>query len=475
MSGIELRFWPPKLMNVLRILLFIACGAGLVRAQAPGGAAPAAKGAFDAQLQKLTRSAWTWETVKGQNAIKFEKDGTCVHTNFYGTFEFQKDDTVVIKLPRKHVLVFNFDKGEYSGYDPVLKQTITGTQTYQGTVVGPSKVPAPPAPSAPSATPAPVSATAFAAAAELVKVNRTNLVFVTTADGAGSGFIASYGTGTFLITNAHVAATTKGAMFNSLDNTQVPIGAPAVAVGHDIFRMALPPGGTPLHVMIGVDENATIGDEVVVLGNAEGAGVINTITGKIVGIGPNLVEVDAPFQPGNSGSPIIHVKTGKVIGVATYHTIRKYDSVTKQAVKDPVVRRFGYRLDTVKIWQPVNWQAFYAQAAEMEAIERLTNDLVAFLNDLSDGHVDRAAHTNPIIKNRINQWLDARAKRLSPRDAATADQSLLSFLRLTCQSDITAAQPRLTFDYFQRHLADQQRERTEIAGVFGKSIENLRQ
>src|SRR5262249_41673522 len=155
-------------------------------------------------------------------------------------------------------------------------------------------------------------------------------------------------------------------------------------------------------IMTAVDQNATIGDQVVVLGNAEGAGVINTIGGKIVGIGPNLVEVDAPFLPGNSGSPIVHLKTGKVIGVATYLTIRKYDSATRRPVKEPIVRRFGYRLDTVKIWQPVNWQAFYAQAGEMESNEKLTRDLVSFLRDLSiNGHVSRGVHTNPAIKSRI--------------------------------------------------------------------------
>ena len=187
------------------------------------------------------------------------------------------------------------------------------------------------------------------------------------------------------------------------------------------------------------------------------------------------MEVDAPFQPGNSGSPIIHLKTGKVIGVATYLTIRKYDNATKQPVKEPIVRRFGYRLDSIKAWQSVNWQAFYSQATEMESIEKLTDDLVAFIEDMSkDGRVARGAHTNPAIKNRINQWLEARAKRLSPHDAAMADQSLISFLKITCQSDITAAQQHLTYDYFQRGLADQQRERKEIADVFSNIIDDLR-
>jgi hypothetical protein len=93
---------------------------------------PGTKGAFDAQLQKLTRSAWTWETVMGKNTIKFAKDGTCVHTRFNGTFEIQKDDTVVVNLPtRQQVLVFDFGKGEYNGYDSVLKQKITGKRTNQ--------------------------------------------------------------------------------------------------------------------------------------------------------------------------------------------------------------------------------------------------------------------------------------------------------------------------------------------------------
>jgi len=64
--------------------------------------------------------------------IKFAKDGTCVQTAFNGTFQIQKEDKVVINLPtRQQVLVFNFGKGEYTGYDTVLKQKVTGKRTYQ--------------------------------------------------------------------------------------------------------------------------------------------------------------------------------------------------------------------------------------------------------------------------------------------------------------------------------------------------------
>jgi hypothetical protein len=129
------------------IICFFTFGASFVRAQAPTAtpaaatpkptlgsspSSPVTKSAFDAQLQKLTRTAWTWETAMGKSTIKFAKDGTCVHTRFNGTFEIQKDDTVVVNLPtRQQVLVFDFGKGEYSGYDTVLKQKITGKRTYQ--------------------------------------------------------------------------------------------------------------------------------------------------------------------------------------------------------------------------------------------------------------------------------------------------------------------------------------------------------
>lgn len=82
-------------------------------------------------------------------------------------------------------------------------------------------------------------------AADLVKLHRNNLVFVAGAGGNGSGFVARMNEANFLLTNAHVAAGIKGAGFKSLDDAKVAGGAATIAVGHDIFRMQLVPGGTP--------------------------------------------------------------------------------------------------------------------------------------------------------------------------------------------------------------------------------------
>ncbi|EDY20075.1 hypothetical protein CfE428DRAFT_2664 [Chthoniobacter flavus Ellin428] len=332
---------------------------------------------------------------------------------------------------------------------------------------------APPAPAAPAA-PAPPAVPLTPA--EVVKANSNNLVFVQGTNGAGSGFIARLGGVNFLFTNAHVAAGVRGAGFKTLDGTQVQIGAASIAVGHDIFRLLVAQGGKPLEVMDHVDENASIDDEVVVLGNAEGGGVINTIKGKIVGIGPNLVEVDAPFVPGNSGSPIIHLKTGKVIAVATYLIIKDYDPATHQAIRQPRIRRFGYRVDSVKTWQPVNWAAFFAQANELENVEKLTDDLGRVLMDLAKHHdITPNLHTNPAIKTQIDWWTaNARHGHSSARDAARADQNFIAGLKSLSQSDILAARQHITYDYFVHNLNEQQQQRKALSDVFDQILQEMR-
>ena len=306
---------------------------------------------------------------------------------------------------------------------------------------------------------------------DLVKANHSNLVFVSGTNGAGSGFIAKMGAADYLITNAHVVTALTGPAFKKLDGSQVQGTAPVLAVDHDIFRMTLAPVEKPLEVMDHVDANAAIGDEIIVLGNAEGAGVVNGIKGKIVGIGPNLVEVDAPFVPGNSGSPIIHLKTGQVIGVATYAIIKRYDAATMRAPKTPVVRRFGYRLDSVKTWQPVNSELFVAQATEMESIEKLTEDLGKLLSDVAQHHsITRELHTNPVIKRPIDLWFADRERQLSPSDRAMSEQNFAARLKSACISDLAAARPTLTYDYFQRKLTDEERYRESIASALDKML-----
>jgi hypothetical protein len=313
--------------------------------------------------------------------------------------------------------------------------------------------------------------------ARLVQTYADSLVFVTGANSLGSAFIASMGNGNFLVTNVHVAAGAPGAELRKLDGSLIPSGSPSMACGEDIFCMSVPAGGKPLPVMTQVESNAAIGDAVVVLGNSDGAGVLGAITGKIVGIGPKLVEVDAPFIPGNSGSPIIHLKTGKVIGVATYATIRQYDATTHLKMRNPQVRHFGYRLDSVKQWQPVNWHAFQQQAAMMDGISTLTDDLDDVLADIAEhrGRLTAGRHTNPAIKDAIDQCCQAEAGYANRATIIIATSNLIPSLKAACSADIAVARRRISYDYFQKQLAEQEEDRDALAKTFDGILLQLQQ
>ena len=431
-------------------------------------------------IAMLTKGKWHFAGEGWARMRVFKPDGTFSSANHFGGGTWKIADGVVeLVCPKDPIgrqqekIFLPLDPTGTRGVTQDGKQiTITG-----GSATAPKSAPADQDEdeSTPAPTP-PIPAEVQQAASQLIQTYHDSLVFVTGAAGSGSGFIATIGNANFLVTNVHVAAGIRDAAFKTLDGTVVQGGVPSMAVGEDIFCMAMPPGGKPFEIMQNVDQNAAIGDDVVVLGNAEGAGVVNTLIGKIVGIGPNLVEIDAPFVPGNSGSPIIHLKTGKVIGVATYLLTNQYDLTTDQKLKKPVVRRFGYRLDSVKGWQAVQWPAFNAQAVQMENVEALTDDLYDFFRDLDEnkGAVTPERHQNPVIKTRIEDWLAAKSHNPSAEDSEEADTNLISFLKVACQSDITAAQRQVTYDYFRRELGDQKGVRDQMGAAFQQIIQNLR-
>ena len=303
--------------------------------------------------------------------------------------------------------------------------------------------------------------------AELFQRFRDSLVFVDGENGKGSGFICNIQSHKLLVTNAHVLAGIRAPSFRMLDGSTIKVGQAAVAVDHDVAVLAVPEGLKAIDAMQTVDTTVAVGDRVVVLGNAEGAGVAQPLVGKIVGLGPNLVEVDAEFVPGNSGSPIIHEASGKVIGVATYLIRRKFAEDGSKSVHNEV-RRFGYRLDSIKQWEPIVWPSFYAQATQVSHIQDLTADLVHFLEDAASGKFHPEQHQNPVIKPRIESWLQVRNRKgVSAKDAQAADANLLSYLKVACRNDMAQVRRQLTYDYFIRKFDQEQKDRDELAKVFG--------
>lgn len=296
-----------------------------------------------------------------------------------------------------------------------------------------------------------------------------SFAFVQGEGGAGSAFVCMMQGKRMLFTNQHVIRENPALKFTLLNQTQVKLGAARAAVGHDLMVFDIADPLPALEADIDFAANVQVGDEVLVVGNTEGQGVIKPLPGQVVGIGPNLVEISSQFMPGNSGSPILHVKSGRVIGIATYAIIRSVDSLT--GARNPSVRRFGFRLDSVQQWQPVNWQLYQAEAAATTKVSQFSTALVALLRDLKSGQFLPSKHTDTRLKPAMSflQPLMAGGNK-NKADIARAMQNFMGELKNVSLRDVEALKPQLRYDFFQRELGEEIKFRTELSKALGDAV-----
>lgn len=319
-----------------------------------------------------------------------------------------------------------------------------------------------PASSAETNTPA-----ANAKVGNLLRDHRGDIVIIKGKTGAGSGFIFTRAGRRFLVSNVHVMAGIKSPTFTALDRMPLKFkpGATVIAVGHDIIMLELQPGSNGIPLVESFENAVTINDPIVVFGNTGGGDVATAIGGKVVGIGPNRIEIDAEIEHGNSGSPIIHAPSGKVIGVATY-------VVTDDLISGKKIdRRFGYRLDTVRQWEPVDWTQFYSDADKLEKITATTSELQRAFFELN-GLNERTnkfrvySYDSPVIRNALDDFYPAFAQAETQSDATRAVDELLGTFKSVSKTYPLSTKPTFTYDYFRRQFYNQESTRTEVIKSF---------
>lgn len=305
--------------------------------------------------------------------------------------------------------------------------------------------------------------------AEILRNSGDNLVFVEGSEGQGSAFLCLLNGKRVLLSNQHVIRGNPNIRFTTLNQAVIKVGAARAAVAHDLIAYDAPDALAPMEGVIDFTQTVAVGDEVVVLGNTEGARVIKPLLGKVVGIGPNLVEITSEFMPGNSGSPIIHMKSGKVIGIATYAVIRSVNSLTQTREKS--VRRFGYRLDSVQTWQPVNWPLYQAESAAMKKVADLSGAITSLLIDINSRQFHPSRYSDARINTALAPILTMQERRnMNIVDRKQLVKTFLSNIRSLTRKDIDPLQNQLRYDFFQRELAEETKLRTEIYNALGEGM-----
>lgn len=227
---------------------------------------------------------------------------------------------------------------------------------------------------------------------EKLSAEQLRAVFVVSGDNSsGTAFLTEFKGGKYVLTNQHVLdGQSEVTMTNSLGE-KLRGSKFIAATDLDLVMIGvskLPEGLESLPLAEKVAELVEIGDEVLVPGNSKGGGVITVTPGKVVAVGPKRIEIDAPVFQGNSGGPIIHVGSGKVIAVLTEAEIVHVDEFTELSIKNKKsqikrsIRYFGHRVDSVEKWELMNWEEFNETSSllargsrELEAIFKfMAND-----------------------------------------------------------------------------------------------------
>lgn len=170
---------------------------------------------------------------------------------------------------------------------------------------------------------------------------KDKLAIVVAGDRTGTGFLLRDGGRVFLMTNAHVVRDAPSVDATRLDGVPLRLGDLEVAHGRDLARFEVD-SDLPAFAV----ETATpdIGAPIVVLGNSDGRGVVTEIRGRVLGVGPREIEVDAGFVVGNSGSPVLN-RAGRALAIATYLRDCRDDSDwSKAGTRFNGIRRFAVRL-----------------------------------------------------------------------------------------------------------------------------------
>ncbi len=337
-------------------------------------------------------------------------------------------------------------------YDSLPEPALTTNQTIATTLGG-------------SATSLPPTDFDTAAFANLVQKHQSALLIVEGQKSVGSGFVCSIDGRAFAFTNTHVIAGNRTFKLTTIKNTAVTASACSLAAGRDLARFEIPAPEINFEALTDFENTVKIGDAVAVPGNSDGARVVTIVYGKVVGIGPDRIEIDAPFVQGNSGSPIIHLNSGKVIGIATY-LIVQHKSASDRSDSDttPTPRRFGYRLDLINTWEPVQWQRFFSQAATMENIDLVSADFVKLCDQSGSNDMLNSAHYSSATVRRAVETFAAAVRgnrNMSQADRKNHARRFIADLRSASRNDIQAFTSQNVHDYFRRRAEEQNQFRNE--------------
>ncbi len=170
---------------------------------------------------------------------------------------------------------------------------------------------------------------------------------------SGSGFFFKAKNGkTYIATNKHVVEDAISIEIRDIDDDVFKPVKIWVDPNRDVALIEFDGGKKNPHHVLLADMNVSemsFGREIVAYGDSDGADTIVALEGKLLGIGPSTIEIDAQLIKGNSGGPVVDQRTGAVLGISTFlKSLGQAPENAKGTRFEGKIRRFGTRIDNLK-------------------------------------------------------------------------------------------------------------------------------
>lgn len=304
----------------------------------------------------------------------------------------------------------------------------------------------------------------FTKSIKMVPKITTCLVEIRGDKGCGTGFFAELKDKNFIVTNLHVLSGNKEIEFYNSNGEKVKVGNIFGAKDYDIALIQVDSPPSKLFIQEEINKQKLEGIKVIIPGNALGDGVFSAIRGKVMAVGPQLIEVDAKFVSGHSGSPIItkdFMGNYKVLGVATFTKTSKLQG-RDQLSRYEDTRWYGYRLDNIQEWQRVSWDHFILEAEQLHKIEDRTENIIRFF---TNGEGPLANDPDIIALGRDMQ----RSGIIGQRSIESYESTFKLYLKNILLKDIEQSRS-YQYGYHNKRFEDQKRIREEMVNIIDQEI-----
>ena len=142
-------------------------------------------------------------------------------------------------------------------------------------------------------------------------------------------------------------------------------------VGADIIGLDPERKDLPYFELASIEDELSIGDQVVVILVDSETNEVKGIGGDIRGIGPDTWELNAELKPEMSGAPVLSLESGKVIGIVAPQVAGVSDDWAI-GTRHEGSRKFASRIDKIKEWQSVELDRFTKEASYIQKINDKT-------------------------------------------------------------------------------------------------------